>query len=870
MKKLLSLCMMLVFLLMPLGSSVTLAEEEKKQEQTGQRISENLFKGYTDDVYKGKYYEVDTEAPKKDEKGVIEKVGSYFFGEDSIGQDIQRMIYTTCQWFVNLAFKLNIMLTQLTMFLVDQALNLDIVSGVADKLAASIQNISGIGEDEEGNVNFLSGGLFPSIISLMCVLSACYAAYVFFIKRQPTAGLNELVKTVLVIVFILVFIGNAGTVLKTANTISSEVSTTILAKATGTVAGVPGRSQKQAISSVKKQIWSILVERPYLFMQYGEDSKEKIGAGRVDELLKTAPGKNRNNIVKEEVEKKGNQMMKLDSVGDRIIFTLIYYIVNTFIGIPILAFCLLIVAFQLWFLVMSLIAPIVLAVALLPGHRKVIESWVTQWIRPLALKVLMSIMLVIIFTVSELLYVLPEAGLAGYVSTMVFQIIVFILCYIFRDSITASFKKTKNIYRTVTDISLMTENFANRGKEMAMDVGGAVSERVGDHFNSAAELVAAGEPEPIEKGETKEEEDKKPKLAKVDVPADLSAYEKNEESEEDEENSKSKQLISLQDHRQGEQEDPEQNEQDMPEQQLARLNPEELEKAMETVEEVGAIDAENQDQDREYVSLGDFTDTTPLEENLEELPHLDIPQEHISDDVVPNDPVALDENVIPEIMPEQIGNEGVIYPQGTDIDVESPIQENITETPTISAPRETATIPDLIPTAVNLDGEIRPKQEIGISVMPSEIANTNVGSMVSQGVIETSIVSTPAETVTIPDLIPATITPDGEIRPQQEIGVPVLPSEIATSTITANTHVDVVVPQDVIETPSVTTQNETVFIPDLIPATVSPDGKIEPRQEIEVQAPPVIPDAIAAGSEDWNLPTQEPKQLNHLDSMEDK
>ncbi|MBG0967725.1 CD3337/EF1877 family mobilome membrane protein [Bacillus sp. SRB3LM] len=842
MKKLLSLCMMLVFLFMPLGSSVTLAEEEKKQEQTGQRISENLFKGYTDDVYKGKYYEVDTEAPKKDEKGVIEKVGSYFFGEDSIGQDIQRMIYTTCQWFVNLAFKLNIMLTQLTMFLVDQALNLDIVSGVADKLAASMQNISGIGEDEEGNVNFLSGGLFPSIISLMCVLSGCYAAYVFFIKRQPTAGLNELVKTVLVIAFILVFIGNAGTVLKTANTISSEVSTTILAKATGTVAGEPGRSQKQAISSVKKQIWSILVERPYLFMQYGEDSKEKIGAGRVDELLKTAPGKNRNNIVKEEVEKKGNQMMKLDSVGDRIIFTLIYYIVNTFIGIPILAFCLLIVAFQLWFLVMSLIAPIVLAVALLPGHRKVIESWVTQWIRPLALKVLMSIMLVIIFTVSELLYVLPEAGLAGYVSTMVFQIIVFILCYIFRDSITASFKKTKNIYRTVTDISLMTENFANRGKEMAMDVGGAVSERVGDHFNSAAELVAAGEPEPIEKGETKEEEDKKPKLAKVDVPADLSAYEKNEESEEDEENSKSKQLISLQDHRQEEQEDPEQNEQDMPEQQLVRLDPEELEKVLETAEEAGVIDTENQDQDREYASLGEFTDTTPLEENLEELPHLDIPQEHISDDIVPNDPVALDKNVIPEIMPEQIGTEGVIYPQDTDIDVESTIQGNITETSIISAPRETATIPDLIPAAVNPDGEISSKQEIGIPVTPSEIATTNVGSMVSQGVIETPIVSTPAETVTIPGLIPATITPDGEIRPQQEIGVPVLPSEIATSTITANTHVDAVLPQDVMETPSVSTPNETV----------------------------TIPDAIAAGSEDWNLPTQEPKQLNHLDSMEDK
>lgn len=95
-------------------------------------------------------------------------------------------------------------------------------------------------------------------------------------KRQPTVGLNELVKTVLVITFILVFIGNAGTVLKTANTISSEISTTILAKATGTVAGNPNRSQEDAISAVKKQIWGILVERPYLFYSMEKIQKRKL------------------------------------------------------------------------------------------------------------------------------------------------------------------------------------------------------------------------------------------------------------------------------------------------------------------------------------------------------------------------------------------------------------------------------------------------------------------------------------------------------------------------------------------------------------------------------------------------------------------
>ncbi|WP_392390475.1 CD3337/EF1877 family mobilome membrane protein, partial [Staphylococcus hominis] len=117
------------------------------------------------------------------------------------------------------------------------------------------------------------------------------------------------------------------------------------------------------------------VERPYLFLQYGEDSKEKLGAQRIDELLAKAPGEDRIKTVQKEVKDQGNQMIVISSVGERLVFTVMYYVVNTFAGIPVIAFCLLIVAFQLWFLVMSIISPIVMAVALLPGHRRVIESW---------------------------------------------------------------------------------------------------------------------------------------------------------------------------------------------------------------------------------------------------------------------------------------------------------------------------------------------------------------------------------------------------------------------------------------------------------------------------------------------------------------
>ncbi|MGR5992785.1 hypothetical protein ACT7C6_34295 [Bacillus paranthracis] len=37
------------------------------------------------------------------------------------------------------------------------------------------------------------------------------------------------------------------------------------------------------------------------------------------------------------------------------------------------------------------------------------------------------------------------------------------------------------------------------------------------------------------------------------------------------------------------------------------------------------------------------------------------------------------------------------------------------------------------------------------------------------------------------------------------------------------------------------------------------------KKEIEIPSPPIMPDAIAAGSESWNLPTSEPKQLDRLE-----
>ncbi|PEJ91448.1 CD3337/EF1877 family mobilome membrane protein [Bacillus toyonensis] len=866
MKKLFSICMILVFFLLPLGPHVALAEDtktEEKQEQKGARISENLFSGYTDGIYKDKYYEIDTYQPKEDEKNVFQKVGGYLFGDDSVGKDLQRMLYTTCQWFANMAFQLNVILGQLTIFLVDQALNLDIVDTVADKLGAAMQNIAGIGKG-----GFSSSGLFPAIIGIACVLSACYAGYIFFIKRQPSKGLSELVKTVLVIAFIVTYIGNAGAILKSANTISSEISVTVLAKATGTVAGDPGRSKADAIFSVKKQIWDLLVERPYLFLQYGEDSKEKLGAKRVDELLATPLGKDRDEKIKKEV-KDGNQMMVISSVGERLVFTVMYYVVNTFAGVPVIAFCLLIVAFQLWFLVMSIISPIVMAVALLPGHRRVIESWASQWIRPLALKIFMSVMLVIIFTVAELLYVLPEAGVAGYVSTMIFQILVFVLCYLFRGNIVAAFSRARGVYETVTNISLMTENFVDKGKEYAGNTLSYIGDKMGAHFNSAAELAAAGGQ--LENAGTDDEKTKANPLVQANIPNDLP---NNQTEQEKEENKKKGNLISLQDRDkegnlpQQEEEGKEQttpSEEEAPMQQdLISLDKEALEQEMEEQQEGTEMEVQPEVPEQEVPLEDILTDIEVYEEVQPEVPEQEVPLEEVSTDMEAYEEIQTE---VPEQeMPlEEVSSDMEAYEE---IQTEVPTQELPLEE--VSSDHETF---EEIPSDI-------PQQDIPTEEIPMDISREEI-----QPEQETSTnipqqdISTPIETEANEPLIPDTIRADVN---EEGVIVPHTPE-------TTSADIPDAIPAEVNETGEIVAKNPNIdvestvqdinssdsFIPtepissDLTPVNEKEVSKNEPIQEKAetIDTPDIQYGAVAAGSENW-MPSTDPQNLDNLDDLE--
>ncbi|MCT4552005.1 hypothetical protein, partial [Bacillus thuringiensis] len=76
--------------------------------------------------------------------------------------------------------------------------------------------------------------------------------------------------------------------------------------------------------------------------------------------------------------------------------------------------------------------PIAMPFALQPKNRREKISWAEQWLKPIAAKLFLSLIVIILFSIAGLLYELPAAGTSGYLMTMLLQILVFVLCYIFR------------------------------------------------------------------------------------------------------------------------------------------------------------------------------------------------------------------------------------------------------------------------------------------------------------------------------------------------------------------------------------------------------------------------------------------------------
>jgi hypothetical protein len=330
----------------------------------------------------------------------------------------------------NGAWMINIIWVFFVMNVVEQAFTLDFVGSVVSIISESVRLIAGFDN------GFQDGGVWGALVLFILVLVGTWAAYVGIVKRESSRALSGILSSFVIFVCALGFFANADKVLTLINDASADLQNSILSSASSIVSPGLSYSQGEGIAAIRNQMHDILVERPYLLMQYGTSSRSDIeakGEGRVHNLLSVNPySEEREEYVNREVEQYDNTMMTAGGLVDRLLFLPLIGISNLLIGGMLLIISCMIIMYQILFLVLVLFAPVPLLLGMIPSMQTAATNWALKVIHAQLMKIGIALLLTILFSVSTILYQAADDSQVGYLLMMVIQILCFVGIWIKR------------------------------------------------------------------------------------------------------------------------------------------------------------------------------------------------------------------------------------------------------------------------------------------------------------------------------------------------------------------------------------------------------------------------------------------------------
>ncbi|MEF3355764.1 hypothetical protein PV403_21780, partial [Paenibacillus sp. GYB006] len=247
-------------------------------------ISSNLFNTDHEVTSDGSpaYYQIDVTSKTEDgdeEENVFSQafstVGSWISG-DAVKDSIMAQFYEAMNFMVNILFKMNLYMTNAMLTVLDYAFDFDVVNTLIERIEGVMQSLTGI-----SSMSFSSLGLYGKLIGIIGISIGLLFAYQYLFKNAQIEAVGNLVKTFLILVVTLLFFSNYATVLKGANSLTTEASAIIM----GAGSGLSEDGTISGRQSMGNNMWDLFVHRPYLYMQYGTDKESEVGVSRVDELL---------------------------------------------------------------------------------------------------------------------------------------------------------------------------------------------------------------------------------------------------------------------------------------------------------------------------------------------------------------------------------------------------------------------------------------------------------------------------------------------------------------------------------------------------------------------------------------------------------
>ncbi|WP_416386365.1 CD3337/EF1877 family mobilome membrane protein [Anaerocolumna aminovalerica] len=320
---------------------------------------------------------------------------------DGIGKQVMYGLYA----ITNFIWTISLYLSNATGYLVQEAYSLDFISDTADSIGKNIQTIAGVSTSGLSPDGFYSGFLL-----ILILIVGIYVAYTGLIKRETTKAIHAVINFVVVFVLSAAFIAYAPDYIGKINDFSSDISNASLSLGTKIVMPDSESKGKDSVDLIRDSLFSIQVKQPWLLLQFDNSDSAAIGEERIESLLSTSPnansGKDREELVKEEIEDKDNTNLTITKTINRLGMVFFLFLFN--IGISVFVFLLtgILIFSQVLFIIYAMFLPISFLLSMIPTFEGMSRRAITKLFNTILTRAGITLIITTAFSISTMLYTL--------------------------------------------------------------------------------------------------------------------------------------------------------------------------------------------------------------------------------------------------------------------------------------------------------------------------------------------------------------------------------------------------------------------------------------------------------------------------------
>lgn len=320
---------------------------------------------------------------------------------DGIGKQVMYGLYA----ITNFIWTISLFLSNATGYLVQEAYSLDFISATADSIGKNIQTIAGISTN-----GFSKDGFYGGFLLILILVLGIYVSYTGIIKRETTKAIHAAVNFIVVFVLSAAFIAYAPDYIEKINGFSADISNASLSMGTKIVMPNSKSQGKNSVDLIRDSLFSIQVKQPWLLLQYDNSDIKTIGENRVENLLSTSPdtnnGKDREDIIKSEIEDKENTNLTITKTINRLGMVFFLFIFN--IGISIFVFMLtgIMIFSQILFIIYAMFLPVSFLLSMIPTFDNMTKRAIMKLFNTIMSRAGITLIVTTAFSISTMFYTL--------------------------------------------------------------------------------------------------------------------------------------------------------------------------------------------------------------------------------------------------------------------------------------------------------------------------------------------------------------------------------------------------------------------------------------------------------------------------------